>query len=382
MCRMINNFSGDSAEQRLKALHGIDRRDFMSFCATIAATLGLSASFIPKIADALESAARRPSIIWLHFAECTGDSEAFIRSTYPSTEELILNILSIDYHETIMAPSGGAAEAALAKAMKDNKGKYIAVCEGAIPLAVPPGPAGKKGAYLTINGKTGLELAEEVCGSAAAVVCVGNCSSFGGVQAQRPNPTGAVSVEKATGIPTVKIPGCPHNPVNSVATIVNYLLLGSLPKTDSLGRPLFAYGKRIHDQCQRRAHFDAGQFVESFGDNAAKKGWCLYKMGCKGPETYHNCPLVEYNDATSWPVRAGHGCIGCSEPQFWDNMQPFYERLPNIQLPGVESTADKVGLTLVGAAAAGAGLHAAYTYANRKKFDPTLKETGKKESED
>ena len=162
MCRMINDFSGDNGEQRLKALHDIDRRDFIGFCATIAATLGLSASFIPKIAEALESAARRPSVIWLHFAECTGDSEAFIRSTYPSTEELILNILSVDYHETIMAPSGEAAEASLEKAMKDNKGKYIAVCEGAIPLAAPPGPAGKKGAYLTIGGKTGLELAEEV----------------------------------------------------------------------------------------------------------------------------------------------------------------------------------------------------------------------------
>ena len=381
MCRITNNFSGDSGEHRVKALRGIDRRDFLSFCATIAATLGLSASFIPKIAEALESAARRPSVIWLHFAECTGDSEAFIRSTYPSTEDLILNILSIDYHETLMAPSGEAAEAALEKAMKDNKGKYIAVCEGAIPLATPPGPAGKKGAYLTIGGKTGLELAEEVCGSAGAVICVGNCASFGGVQAQRPNPTGAVSVEDATGIPTIKIPGCPHNPVNSVATVVNYLLLGSLPKTDSLGRPLFAYGKRIHDHCPRRAHFDAGQFVEEFGDENAKKNWCLYKMGCKGPQTYHNCSLVEYNDGTSWPVKGGHGCIGCSEPQFWDNMQPFYARLPNIVLPGVESTADKVGFALVGAATAGAAIHAGYTYLNRKKFDPTLKETGEEESE-
>jgi len=160
-----------------------------------------------------------------------------------------------------------------------------------------------------------------------------------------------------------------------------------LPKTDSLGRPLFAYGKRIHDACPRRAHFDAGQFVENFGDEGAKKGWCLYKVGCKGPQTYHNCSMVEYNDGTSWPVKGGHGCIGCSEPQFWDNMQPFYARLPNIHLPGVESTADKVGFALVGAAAAGAGLHAAYTYVNRKKFDPTLKEaeeekTEEKESED
>ena len=376
MCRTFSGSAGFASEEKIEAFENLDRREFIAFCARMAAVLGLGASYIPKIAEAVESGVRRPSVIWLHFAECTADTEAFIRSSYPSTEELILNILSVDYHETIMAASGEHAEEALAKAMADNKGKYIAVCEGAIPTATPPGPGGKPGAYLTIAGKTGIDLAREVCAGALAVMCVGTCSSFGGVQAQRPNPTGAKGVEDAIGVPTLKIPGCPHNPVNSVATVVNYLLLGTLPRTDRLGRPLFAYGKRIHDQCPRRAHFDAGQFVERFGDEGAKNKWCLYKMGCKGPQTYHNCSLVEYNDGTSWPVKGGHGCIGCSEPKFWDNMQPFYERLPNIHLPGVEATADKVGFTLVGAAAAGAAAHAIYTFANRRKFDDTLKKEG------
>ncbi len=374
MCDRVSDVSGKTVDEKLEILEGLDRRDFMAFCVKMAATLGLGASYIPKIAEAIESGVKRPSVVWLHFAECTGDTEAFIRSTYPSIENLILNILSIDYHETLMAASGDQAEAALEKIVKENKGQYITICEGAIPMATPPGPGGKPGAYLTIGKKTGLEIANEVCGNAAAVICVGTCSSFGGVQAQSPNPTGAVPVHEATGIPTLKIPGCPHNVVNSVATVVNFLLLGSLPKTDKLGRPLFAYGKRIHDFCLRRAHFDAGQFVEKFGDEGAKNGWCLYKVGCKGPQTYHNCSLVEYNDGTSWPVKSGHGCIGCSEPEFWDNMQPFYERLPNITLPGVEASADKVGFTLVGAAAAGATAHAIYTFANRKKFDPTLRE--------
>ncbi|MEE8484218.1 MAG: hydrogenase small subunit [Nitrospinota bacterium] len=378
MCRTIDeNLKGASREDKLQMFEDLDRRDFMTFCAKIAVTLGLSASYVPRIAEAIEAAARKPSVIWLHFAECTGDSESFIRSTYPSTEELIFNVLSIDYHETLMAASGDKAEAALAQAMKDNKGKYIAICEGAIPTATPPGPAGKPGAYLTIAGKTGIELAREVCADAAAVVCVGTCASFGGVQAQKPNPTGAKGVEDAIGIPTLKIPGCPHNVVNSVATIVNFLLLGTLPKTDKLGRPLFAYGKRIHDSCYRRAHFDAGQFVEKFGDQAAKDGWCLYKVGCKGPQTYHNCSTVEWNDGTSWPVKGGHGCIGCSEPQFWDNMQPFYARLPNVTLPGVEATADKIGFTLVGAAAAGAAIHAGYTLLNREKFEDKPKKDDK-----
>jgi hydrogenase small subunit len=374
MCNQQRNFTGLDTDERRDAFGKIDRRDFMSFCTMMAATLGLSASFVPKIAAAIEKAVGRQSVIWMHFAECTGDSEAFLRSSYPSTADLILDILSIDYHETIMAASGTAAEAALEDAMRKNKGKYIAVCEGAIPTGTPPGPAGKKGDYLRIAGKTGIDLAKEVCGDAGAVMCVGTCSSYGGVQAQKPNPTGAMGVSDAIGVPTLNIPGCPHNVVNSVATVVNFLLLGSLPAHDRLGRPLFAYGKRIHDTCPRRAHFDAGQFVEEFGDEGAKNKWCLYKMGCKGPQTYHNCSSVEYNDGTSWPIKGGHGCIGCSEPNFWDTMSPFYERLPGITLPGVEATADKVGLALVGAAGVGVAAHAAYTYANRKKFDDTLKD--------
>ncbi|MBF0170924.1 MAG: hydrogenase small subunit [Nitrospinae bacterium] len=378
MCKTIETPIAAGPEKRTKLLKDMDRRSFMSFCSKMAATLGLSAAMVPKIAEAVEGAARKPSVIWLHFQECTGDSEAFIRSQYPSAEELILNILSVDYQETIMAASGHQAEAALKQAMTENKGKYLVVVEGAIPTATTKGPKAVEGGYCIIGGRTALEIAKDVCKDAMAVMTVGNCSSFGGVQAQAPNPTGAVGVRDAgvvpSGVPIVNIPGCPHNVVNSVATVVNFLLMGSLPATDRLGRPLFAYGKRIHDNCPRRAHFDAGQFVEQFGDDGARNKWCLYKVGCKGPQTYHNCAWVEYNQNTSWPIKGGHGCIGCSEPQFWDNMQPFYERLPHIKLPGVEATADQLGFTLVGAAAAGAAAHAVYTFANRKKFVDTTEE--------
>jgi len=52
-----------------------------------------------------------------------------------------------------------------------------------------------------------------------------------------------------------------------------------------------------------------------FGDEGHKKGWCLYKMGCKGPETYNNCPSLEYNNVGGgvWPIGVGHPCFGCSE---------------------------------------------------------------------
>jgi hydrogenase small subunit len=158
--------------------------------------------------------------------------------------------------------------------------------------------------------------------------------------------------------------------VNSVATIVHYLTFGSLPNTDRIGRPLFAYGKRIHDNCERRGHFDAGQYVEAWGDEAHRKGWCLYKMGCKGPQTYMNCPSVRYNDGTNWPIAAGHGCVGCAEVGFWDNMSPFYRRLPDVPGFGVEATADTIGLALTGAAAVGIGAHAVGSAIRKKAKGP------------
>jgi len=139
-----------------------------------------------------------------------------------------------------------------------------------------------------------------------------------------PNPGGYKGVGDALGIKTVNIPGCPANPINLVGTIVNYLLLGKLPACDDLGRPLFAYGKSIHDQCPRRSHYENDEFVTEFGSEEAANGYCLYKMGCKGPDTYNNCPIAKFNDGTSWPVEAGHPCIGCSEPGFWDKMNPFF----------------------------------------------------------
>jgi hydrogenase small subunit len=329
---------------------GVSRRDFMKFCSVMTATLALPMTMMGKIAAALE-ADTRPSVIWMEFLGCTGDSEAFLRANQPTATEIILDYLSIDYHETIMAAAGHQAEAARRQTMEKFKGKYIAVVEGSIPAA-------EGGIYCTVGGDSALNIARDVCANAAATIAVGTCASFGGIPAAAPNPTGAISVAQAVpGATVLNLPGCPLNATNLTATIVHYLTFGRLPATDNLGRPKFAYGKRIHDNCERRAHFDAGQYAESFGDAGHRQGWCLYKLGCKGPETFHNCPTVRYNEGTSWPVEAGHGCIGCSEPQFWDTMTPFYRRLPNVPGFGVEATADKIGLGLAAATAVAFGAH-------------------------
>jgi hydrogenase small subunit len=341
---------------------GVSRRNFMKFCSAMAATLALPAAYGARIAEALEKA-RKPSVVWLEMQACTGDTESLLRASKPTVGELVLDIISYDYHETVMAPAGKQAEKSLDDVVKNQKGKYIAIVEGSIP-------AGDGGVYCCIGGKTALQVARDVCGNAAATIAVGNCAWDGGWPAAQPNPTGAMGVKDAVpGVPLVNLPGCPMNVENLTAVIVHFLTFGVLPVTDGMGRPLFAYGKRIHDNCERRAHFDAGQFVREWGDYGHRQGWCLYEMGCKGPETHHNCPTVRWNEGTSWPVQSGHGCIGCAAPRFWDAMTPFYRRLPKVPGFGVESTADKVGLGLAAVTAAGLAAHGVVRAVRGKSTD-------------
>ena len=299
---------------------GVSRREFMKFCTYLTATMGLSTSFIPKVAEVFAAPTQRPPVIWLHFGECTGCTESMLRSQYPHVDDLVLEILSVEYHETIMAAAGKQAEEQLHAAVKKYEGKFICVVEGGIATKY-------NGAYGKIGGRTFLEIGKDICSKAAGVICIGSCSAYGNIPAAAPNPGGYKGVGEALGIKTVNIAGCPPNPVNFVGTVVNYLLLGKLPALDGLGRPLFAYGKTIHDQCPRRSHFENDEFIEEFGSEEAAAGYCLYKMGCRGPETYNNCPIAKFNDGTSWPIEAGAPCIGCSEPGFWDKFTPFYEEL-------------------------------------------------------
>ena len=329
---------------------GVSRRAFLRFCAAMTATLALPERHLMRVAHALETV-RRPPLVWLEFQDCAGCTESFLRASRPSVGDIALDILSVNYHETIMAPSGKAAEKSLRDTIDQEKGKYLVVVEGSIPTK-------DGGVYCTIGGRTALDIAREVCGRAAATITVGACAFYGGWPSARPNPTGAVGVAQAVpGITLINLPGCPPNAVNITATVVHYLTFGALPATDQQGRPLFAYGERIHDRCERRAHFDAGDFVEEWGDEGHRKGWCLYKMGCKGPETYHNCPTVRWNDGTSWPVGSGHGCVGCAEQYFWDTMSPFYRRLPEVPGAGVQTTANRIGGWIVGGTAAAFAAH-------------------------
>jgi hydrogenase small subunit len=195
------------------------------------------------------------------------------------------------------------------------------------------------------------------------------------VQAARPNPTRATPIHKViTGKPIINVPGCP--PIAEVMTgVVTYMLtFDRIPELDRQRRPKMFYGQRIHDKCYRRGHFDAGQFVEAWDDESAKKGFCLYKMGCKGPTTYNACSSMRWNGGISWPVQSGHGCLGCSEDGFWDKGS-FYDRVTGIHQFGIESSADTIGAAVAIGTGAAIAAHAAITALSRIRQQPSQQPT-------
>jgi len=360
---------------------GISRRSFLKFCAATASMMALPPSMIPAIAEALEKA-KKPSVIWLSFQECTGCTESLTRAHTATIENLIFDSISLDYHHTLQAASGEAAEEARTEAMKENWGEYLLVVDGSIPT--------KDMGYSTIAGMSNLDMFLETAAGAAAIISVGTCAAFGGIPHANPNPTGAYSVHdiikqygdrEVEGIspelvsngrladkPVITVPGCPPIPVVITGVLTHYLTFGAIPELDHLGRPKAFYGSSIHDRCYRRPFYDKGLFAETFDDEGAKKGWCLYKLGCKGPTTYNACATTKWNNGTSFPIESGHPCLGCSEPDFWDG-GGFYKALsiPTVDIAGAAIYA------AAGAAAAGVALGAL----NKNKKQKTISEHSK-----
>lgn len=343
----------DNALAFLRA-RGISRRGFLKFCAATASMMGLPPTMAPAIAQALTSV-QRPSVIWLSFQECTGCTESLTRSHSPALENLIFDAISLDYHHTLQAASGEAAEEARHRAMEKFYGQYLVLVDGSVPVK-------DGGVYSTIAGMTNLEMLKETAAGAAAIINIGTCAAYGGIPEARPNPTGAVPVgDIITDRPIVNVPGCPPIPAVITGVVAHYLTFNTLPELDSLGRPTAFYGESIHDRCYRRPFYDRGQFADTFDDEGARKGWCLYKLGCRGPTTHNACATTKWNQGTSFPIQSGHGCIGCSEPHFWD-AGGFYEAIsiPTQPLAGAATTAAVAG------AAIGAGMALRNRAAKRK----------------
>ena len=355
--------TGGTLGERLDQ-HSVSRREFLTFCSQMAAAFAVTSTMQPLLSGAevarrlMAASTKKPIAVWLQLQECTGCLESTLRSADPGIASLILETISLDYVELLMAAAGEAADKALAAA---NAGPHLLVINGSIPMAY-------QGGACTIAGRSAEQVLNAAAENAVAILAVGDCAWYGCVQAGTPNPTAAVGVQDIIkNKPVINVTGCP--PIGDVitATIVYYLTYGTTPPLDAQNRPLFAYGQRIHDNCPRRAHFDAGQYVEIFDDDAARQGFCLYKMGCKGPDTFSPCPIIRWNGGTAFPISAGHPCLGCTEYHWEDRFSPFYTRLPDVPGVPVELTANRVGAAVVGVAAAAVAVHAGLTYSQRRQ---------------
>ncbi|MGE0101759.1 MAG: hydrogenase small subunit [Blastocatellales bacterium] len=338
---------------------GYTRRDFLQFC-TVAATLsGIQLSGLGKVVHAFETKSR-PPVVWLHFQECTCCSESFIRSSHPIVADILLDYLSLDYTETLQAAAGHQAEKSYHDTITKYPGQYILLVEGSVPMK-------DDGAYCMIGGRSAEQILREAAKDAAAVIAWGSCASNGCIQSANPNPTNATPIHKIISKPVINVPGCP--PIADVMTgvVAHLLVFGRAPELDSQGRPKEFYSRRVHDTCYRRPFYDAGLFVESWDDDAARQGYCLYKMGCRGPTTYNACSVTKWNGGLSYPIQSGHGCIGCSEAGFWDN-GPFYQHLPAFPGFGIESTADTIGALAGAAAMGGVAAHLVLTNVRKRQL--------------
>jgi hydrogenase small subunit len=300
-----------------KVFDGLSRRDFLKLCGSAAAAVGLADLFsVEKVAAALATAAKKPPLIWIEGQDCCGCTISLTSIENPTPASIILDKISIRYHEAIMAASGSLAEKAREETMKE--GGYILVVEGSIPSA--------DDRYCMVGGKPFREIVQETAKKAAVIIGVGACSAFGGIP--RGTPTKGIPVSKVVPDKTViNLSTCPVHMDHLVGTLVYYLVTKKAPPLDKLNRPLMYFGTSIHDNCRRRAHFDNEEFLTDWND-PKQADWCLLQKGCKGPETFSDCPIRRWNNGINFCIDCGAPCQGCSEPQFYTEFSPLYAMGP------------------------------------------------------
>ncbi len=292
----------------------ISRRDFLRFCGLSAAAVGLSATDLIRLEEALASPTA-PSIIWLQGSGCTGCSESFlnlISASGPQTAaDVLINSVNLVYHPTLMALAGQDAVAQAVAAYE--KGGYLLVVEGGVPTAF-----GGRACYAWTYNEQEFTFEETVLGlaaKAAGILCIGTCAAWGGIPAAPPNPAGVVGVKALTGRDTINIPGCPTHP-DWIAWTVVQLLTNTPISVDGDGRPTQFFSATVHELCPRR-----GGTIAT--DTIGVDGACLMALGCRGPFTMSNCPQQKWNNQANWCIDANAPCIGCTEPGF-PGTDPFY----------------------------------------------------------
>jgi hydrogenase small subunit len=339
-------FENYSKEQIFK----LNRRQFVKYCAALATTMGITFSG-EEISSAIEEASEKPPVIWFEAQGCGGCLASMINSAAPSFGSVILDLLSIKYQPELSFDSDNKAVSAIDQVVQS--GKHVLIVSGAVSTA-------DDGAYCRIlkdksgkilSAKDAIQLAGK---KASAVLAVGTCSSFGGI-------TSAFEqfrvMELKTILPSkqvINIPGCPPHPDWVLGTILNMLLYGRTPEIDKLGRPNMFFSQSVHDNCPRRGNFEKGEFAVTLGESDK----CFYKLGCKGPDTFADCPKRKWNDNVNWCVQANSVCIGCANPRFYNGLSPLSSVLPEVSVPVFgRQQVDDIGKVGVAATVVGIGAH-------------------------
>jgi len=331
----------------------LSRRDFLKLCMRTTAGIGLAGLLQPPILQALaQEEITKPPLIWIELGSCTGESISLDNTLDPDLKRLFLEMIDLKYHWLFMQAHGDMAVESLMKTVEKDAGKFILVVEGSVVTR----DEGRYNIVIERDGQkvTGIDLLKEIAPKAKYVMAVGACAAFGGPGAAYPNPSKAISVQEVLDRKVINIPGCPSHSDWMVGTIAHLIMYGE-PELNNYNAPTMFFGKTIHDLCSRRAEFNDGIFADYPGD----KG-CFYKIGCKGPVTYADCPTRQWNNHVNWPVEAGIPCIGCASPEFPDGMMPFFKHLPDTYLPASigKAQVEKIGAALGGATALGITTHA------------------------
>ncbi len=300
---------------------GVSRRAFLKTLTGTAAGIGISQMFNPALVSALEKGLENHPVLWIQGQGCSGCSVSLLNSVEPTIKKILLDIISLQYHPTVMAAEGEVGLENLYHIADAYEGKFSLVVEGAIPLEAD----GKYCICGELNHKeiTMLDMTTELGAKAGSVLAVGTCAAYGGIPAAKGNLTGAagtMDVFKKYGIktPTINVPGCPPHPDWMVGTIAHLLTKG-IPEIDSDGRPKLFFGQNIHENCPRLDDYDNFLMSQSLSDPEG----CRMDLGCKGPDTYADCFKRKWNTGMNWCVD-NSVCIGCVEPGFPDMMSPFY----------------------------------------------------------
>ena len=352
--------------QELLSSRGVTRRSFMKLCGAIAVAAGLSELAAPRVAQALEGSVIGATkgnlypVIWIEGASCTGCTESFAQVESPDPASVVLELISLNYSETLSAAAGHSMEEAKAQTIK--AGNYILVYEGAVLERW-------EGQALRVADKPGTEHLLEAAANANAVVALGSCAVNGGWMGAHPNSAGALGVQQfleKNGIdkPVVNVPGCPANPEWLVSVLVDVVMMGKLPDLNAENKPAGIFNQTIHDNCERRGHFENGEFVYEFGSKEEALGYCLYPLGCRGPQTKANCGVTLWNNRRSWCVQAGSPCIGCCEAnpndpgQNWVEVNtPFYKRHRDLRIGDWMIQPGTIALVITGVVAGALVVH-------------------------